>query len=282
MHLVSIPFEVYQGNSMKLTKERKTEIGKYAQSKRKNFVCKEETKRKRSKSMKEVWKLHPEWKTDKKRICQVIEMNKTCHTSEIRQKAVSTRKNKNKPWHSEETKKKISKSHIGKVATKETKLKQRIAKLGKPRAGNPENWKHTNEVKQLLREQTLQEWKDGKHKPIWQSKGHLEVFHILKNIFGLECEIEYNVNGKSFDIFVKDKNLLLEFNGTYWHADPRIYNPNDIISKRKILAKEKWKFDEKKISIAINAGYNIKTIWQLDWDNNINKIDFLKDILNEY
>jgi len=55
--------------------------------------------------------------------------------------------------------KKGHKINTGRKHTVEHIKKQRKAKLGKPRAGNPENWKHTQETKDIMRDIK----KGGKH-----------------------------------------------------------------------------------------------------------------------
>ena len=83
---------------------------------------------------------------------------------------------------SEETKKKISEAHKGRPKpwlkgkkrppfSDEWIKKMRLARLGKPRLGNPENWKHTEETKKRMSESSKGQvaWNKGKklHYIVW-------------------------------------------------------------------------------------------------------------------
>lgn len=48
------------------------------------------------------------------------------------------------------------------------------------------------------------------------------------------------LNGKELDIVLPDIKIAFEFDGTYWHMDPRIYDENDFNGKRQATAKEIW------------------------------------------
>ena len=48
------------------------------------------------------------------------------------------------------------------------------------------------------------------------------------------------LNGKEIDIYLPDLKLGFEFDGTYWHADPRFYKENDIIEHKKKLRQAKF------------------------------------------
>jgi hypothetical protein len=190
-------------------------------------------------------------------------------------KRVNTRRNNNLVWHSEETKEKMRIAASKRKLSEETKRKISLAHKGKPskRKGIP----HSEETRKLLSLKTKQQWLDGKCNNTSSSAGHLEIFDLLKNKLNLECQSEYVVKGKSFDIFVKDYNLLIEFNGTYWHRDYRFYQIDEI--SQKIHDK-----DELKKNIAINNKFNFKTIWQHDWsllNNETEKIHFLREIIND-
>lgn len=67
-------------------------------------------------------------------------------------------------------------------------------------------------------------------------------------------------------------NKIIEYNGDYWHANPRIYNESDILTKGK-TAKEIWDYDTRKIEFAKNNGYEILIIWDSEY-----KYDKLKVI----
>ena len=188
-----------------------------------------------------------------------------CQTEESKLKRVQSRS-----WYrpTDETKKKMSQVQKGKIFTDEHKLKLRKSKKTK-RTG----FKHTQDTKDKLSSITKNHWRNGIHKPIFKSNGQLEVIKILKEQ-GYTIQDEYIVEGKPYDVFVKEKNLLIEFNGTYWHRDPRFLKPTE--DSQKI-----WEKDKNKMLIAESYGYTLKVIWQHDWEKCKNKEIYIKKLLDE-
>ncbi len=76
-----------------------------------------------------------------------------------------------------------------------------------------------------------------------------------------------------YDFIVKDKKILIEVNGTYWHADPRFYNENNMNVRQKFKVSK----DKEKREYAESKGFKLLYIWEED----INKKDFsaIKEIL---
>ena len=62
-------------------------------------------------------------------------------------------------------------------------------------------------------------------------------------------------------------NKIIEFNGDYWHMNPKIYNKNDINKTTGCTAKQAWDNDKKKIKHAKSKGYEITTVWESDYRN---------------
>ena len=108
-----------------------------------------------------------------------------------------------------------------------------------------------------------------------------------KLIFGKDEKwIRYDKNkGYFIDLLVEGTNKIIEFNGDFYHANPELYESNDIItiSKEKILlVKDIWESDKLKISALNNLGYDVLIIWENDINNNkeveLNKcINFIKN-----
>ena len=74
-------------------------------------------------------------------------------------------------------------------------------------------------------------------------------------------------------------NKIIEFNGTYWHADPRNYKDDDLI-RENVTAKDIHDFDKMKLSVFKKHGYDVLVIWEsdymLDQKGTINKcLEFL-------
>lgn len=65
---------------------------------------------------------------------------------------------------------------------------------------------------------------------------------------------------------IKHKNCIIEFNGDYWHANPKIYKKTDLI--RGTPASDIWKKDSVKMNEAKKLGYRTLTVWESDFINN--------------
>lgn len=87
-----------------------------------------------------------------------------------------------------------------------------------------------------------------------------------------EHEFYINYEGKFYKFDLKYKNLLIEFNGDFWHMNPKIYRESDIHPITKFSAKSIWEYDDEKRTIANSRGYIPYTIWESDWNENKNKI----------
>lgn len=65
-----------------------------------------------------------------------------------------------------------------------------------------------------------------------------------------------------YDFFIPNANLLIEFNGDYWHCFPPLFESSYIHPHKQMLASEIWAYDEAKTEHAKSAGYNIVTVWE--------------------
>lgn len=97
-----------------------------------------------------------------------------------------------------------------------------------------------------------------------------ELLKYIKSIY-FNTIIENDrtlLNGLELDIYLPDINFALEFNGTYWHADPRFYKADDLIEHKKITAQKIWEKDTLKYNLCKNKNVSLFQIKEYDWDNN--------------
>jgi len=86
--------------------------------------------------------------------------------------------------------------------------------------------------------------------------------------------------GKTFSYdFVYNKKII-EFNGDYWHCNPKTYNKNYFHKYLQMFAYEIWEKDKLKIDSIKDVGYNILIVWECDYKFHKEKtiqtcIDFL-------
>lgn len=107
-----------------------------------------------------------------------------------------------------------------------------------------------------------------------------ELYDIIKTIYnGNILRNDRSIlNGKELDFYFPDLKLAIEFNGTYWHADNRFYDANDIIKHCNMTAKEIWEKDNLKKELCNN--FNIKLIQIKEYDFDTNK-ELILNILKE-
>lgn len=113
--------------------------------------------------------------------------------------------------------------------------------------------------------------------------------HVEKFLETLQVEFSINFLIKSdgrkrgfFYDFLVNKKYIIEVNGDFWHANPKFYLQEDILSfpgGQHIIAGELWEKDRIKKEAAIAMGYNILYLWESDmktceWEQEV--LDFLK------
>lgn len=80
--------------------------------------------------------------------------------------------------------------------------------------------------------------------------------------------------------FCNNKHII-EFNGDYWHANPKIYESDQYIANR-MLAKDIWEKDKDKINVALERGFKIMTVWESDYKKDPDGvIEKCKSFLND-
>ena len=116
------------------------------------------------------------------------------------------------------------------------------------------------------------------------SKPQKELIEYLKNNTKYTIFYDfpiYNKEGKLYkiDIYIKELNQVIEFNGTYWHADPRFYKEDFFIKKKQKFSKQIWEEDQKRLKDLADMGYKVKVIWEYDY--RMNKNNILTELVDE-
>lgn len=87
------------------------------------------------------------------------------------------------------------------------------------------------------------------------------------------------LHGKEIDLFFPKLNKSIEIQGTYWHADPKIYNESYYNKAKNMTAKEIWEYDAAKKKEIETLGISLFYIWENDW---INNNEIIKKEIKEY
>jgi very-short-patch-repair endonuclease len=81
-----------------------------------------------------------------------------------------------------------------------------------------------------------------------------EMYDILMGK-GYECIWQYEINGWYYDVYIKNKNIIVELDGDYWH-------PIDINEESTDREKRQYRIDRLKEKIAGKLGYQLIRIRQ--------------------
>jgi very-short-patch-repair endonuclease len=90
------------------------------------------------------------------------------------------------------------------------------------------------------------------------------MFSIIESKGLVYCK-QFEIDGWFYDCYIPERNLIIEFDGDYWHAEKE----EDCINDR---LKNQWRIDRIKDSIAIKKSYSIIRVRE-------SKKDTLKDII---
>jgi hypothetical protein len=95
-----------------------------------------------------------------------------------------------------------------------------------------------------------------------------EYSDSIKNTFYIRIK-ELN---KTFSFDFVFKHKIIEFNGDYWHCNPKYYNENFYHKHIKLYAKDIWINDKNKIESVKKIGFDVLEIWESDYKKDKEKI----------
>lgn len=197
-------------------------------------------------------------------------------TEDSMKKKYQTRKSKSDKWHSDETIKKMILSNTGQKRNDESKKRMSDAKKGTIPWNKDIPCKDS--TKEKLSDAISYLHQIGHYPLKVKSKGHLEIEQILLDL-NYNVISEFKLGKYSYDLYIKDISMIIEFHGTYWHLDPKVYKEEEYYDKSKDrYAKDQWDKDDIRKCHALTSGYKYEVIWQSEWEslslrNKINKVN---------
>lgn len=194
-------------------------------------------------------------------------------TIDIIKKATS--KNSKELWKNKEYRDKVVNNATGLKRTDDFKETQRQNAL--------EQFKD-KEQREIRSKSMKASWKDEKIIPnihsINESKQEIELRELVNDrLKGTDNVIKkktIKINGRWYypDIIINN-NYLIEYNGNFWHGNPKTYKATDIVH-HGFTAKEIWDRDKKRLKDFNLAGYKSLVIWEDEFKSNkeetVNKI----------
>lgn len=104
--------------------------------------------------------------------------------------------------------------------------------------------------------------------PSKRSLAEIQILEWCKQRF--ECPIVNNagIDKWNVDILVKEKMLIVEYFGDFWHMRPGRFDESYVNPISKLSAKAKRDLDNLKIEQLTSLGYNVVVVWESDWKEN--------------
>ena len=138
--------------------------------------------------------------------------------------------------------------------------------------------KHYRNGKQALltRAKHLADGTIQPQKEICQSQAETDIIKFIKTFYknkivhGERLELE----GYELDIWLPDIRVGIEYDGEYWHADPRRFKPTDIIKDK--TAQEIWDKDKRKDLLCESKDIHLLRIKEYDYNHN--RAEILTDL----
>ena len=170
-------------------------------------------------------------------------------------------------WQDEEYRKKVIENATGLKRSEEFKQKQREHAIEQFKDKGQRECRSKYMTKYWL-DGTLTPNTNSIHKNI--SKQEIEFIDMLSSRLDDEIllketihYVDENNNHKWFypDVIIPKKNIIIEYNGSFWHADPNRYKDSECIIHDGIKASDIWKRDNIKKEYYEKMGYKLITVW---------------------
>ena len=133
-------------------------------------------------------------------------------------------------------------------------------------------------ARKIMSETMKKTIRDGKLKSVVKSKAEKEIQQILENK-KINVIPSYRIDTKICDLYIPHLNLIIEYNGDYWHCNPKKYRKDYFNKKKSKYAWELWEYDQDKLDLVKTKGYNIEVIWESDFKSDRTIIE---KIINKY
>ena len=79
-------------------------------------------------------------------------------------------------------------------------------------------------------------------------------------------EKQYRIGKYIVDGYDPDTNTIYEFNGDYWHGNPKLYSENDVNNVLNKTFGELYRKTKDREEYLIKKGYNVISIWESDFN----------------
>lgn len=115
------------------------------------------------------------------------------------------------------------------------------------------------------------------------SKQQQLIYDIVKNIDKTALMEKIVPFSKYFaDILMPEKRKIIEYNGDYWHCNPKKYDADYFNKKIKKYAKDIWENDLQRRKSLENLGYSVLCIWESDFINNRQHVEHqIKEFISD-
>lgn len=103
----------------------------------------------------------------------------------------------------------------------------------------------------------------------YTSKAHKKIHENIKH---LGYDIHVQIDSCCVDECNKELKIIIEYNGDFWHCNPKSWKPRDYNTVIKMYAEDKWNLDFKRRMTLKRLGYTVIVIWENDWIDNPKKV----------
>ena len=175
------------------------------------------------------------------------------HSDEFKQKMSKRLTGDNNPSKRQDVKEKISQAQIG---------------IARPWLAGKKRPEHSEKMKIVSKAKWAEpEYREIMQKALAKSRKHSMLHDSIKaclESIGFSNFIsEQPVGYYTVDELDELSKAVIEINGRYWHADPRLYVGTDLIWDK--TAESIWDFDRRKMDNLMRGGYTVFLFWEHDW-----------------